>query len=61
MFDIKEIQKVEKKLIFPDMHTHPERTGLKGKTSNAQQRNTKTDTKFSGERKFQRTLPKKIP
>ena len=53
MFETKEIQKVEKKKKFPRFASaHPERNGLEGQTSNAQQRNTMTDTKSLWKKKF---------
>ena len=61
MFDTKEIQKVKKKINFPRFASaHPERTGLEGKTSNAQQRNTMTDTKSLWEKNFTEHFQKKI-
>ena len=60
MFDTKEIQKVKKKINFPRFASaHPERTGLEGKTSNAQQRNTMTDTKSMWKKNFREHFQKK--
>ena len=61
MFDTKEIQKVEKKINFPRFASaHPERTGLEGKTSNAQQRYTMTDTKILWKKNFREHFQKKF-